>query len=90
MAEPPTDSQRGCLWRIPAAEVPLSELSGTVLCKRSPTQTGGGGGGCVFWGFGEIRNSLVVYFFQISLIKASAGSDGQASLIDFTTGQIVP
>lgn len=75
MAEPPTDSQRGCLWRIPAEEVPLSELSGTVLCKRSPTKTGGEVEAAYFGGFGEIRNSLVVYFFQISLIKASAGSD---------------
>lgn len=47
------------------------------LCSvKDPLQRRGGEvEAAYFGGFGEIRNSLVVYFFQISLIKASAGSD---------------
>lgn len=76
MADRPTDSQRGCLWRIPTEEVSLSELSGTVMCIRlckRPLQRQGiffflrvGGVGFFFFFFvGDImRDSLAVYLFS--------------------------
>lgn len=95
MADRPTDSQRGCLWRIPTEEVSLSELSGTVMCIRlckRPLQRQRVGGGEI------IRDSLTVYFVQIishQSLSSLLDSDGQverapASLIDFITAQTVP
>ena len=90
MADRPTDSQRGCLWRIPTEEVSLSELSGTVMCIRlckRPLQRQGfffkrvGGGGFLFHFFfvvffvGDImRDSLAVYLFFLIITHQSLSS----------------
>lgn len=75
----PTDSQRGCLWRIPTEEVSLSELSGTVmcirLCRRPPQRQFFRGWGLCFYfisSVGDImRDSLAVNcFFRSLVIKA--------------------
>lgn len=77
MADRPTDSQQGCLWRIPIEEVSLSELSETVMCIRlckRPQQRESGAflfGFFFWWGGGVgggivgdiIRDSLAVYLY---------------------------
>lgn len=100
MADRPTDSQRGCLWRIPTEEVSLSELSGTVMCirlRRRPLQRESGWG-CVCLSGRDIRDSLAVYFFSdycSSKPFVFLDSDGQvetapASLTDSRTAHTVP